>query len=133
VSSKASDDTGVGPLHGLLRQLLGDFSGMVGARVELLSLELRLASRALGTILALLAGAALMGFTAWIALWIALAHWALEAGLAWGWVAAGVVLANTAAAVAAVLRARRLFPLLGLPATVRRLSAPPLPAKAGEP
>jgi hypothetical protein len=132
VSAKAPDAAGLGLLHGLLRQLLGDFSGVVGARVELLSLELRLASRALGTILALLAGAALLGFTAWIALWIALAHWALEAGVAWGWVAAGVVLANAGAASAAALRARRLFPLLGLPATVRRLSAPPLPARTGE-
>lgn len=124
MSAKAPEAAGLGPLHALLRQLLGDFSGIVGARVQLLSLELQLASRALGTIVALLAAAALMAFTAWIALWIGLAHWAIEAGLAWGWVAAAVVLANAAAAAAAVLRARRLFPLLGLPATVRHLSAP---------
>ena len=121
---EAPEAPSLGPLHALLRQLLGDLSGMVGARVELLSLELQLASRAFGTIVALLAAAALMAFTAWIALWIALAHWAIEAGLAWGWVATVIVLANAAAASAAVLRARRLFPLLGLPATVRRLSAP---------
>lgn len=124
MSAKAPEAPSLGPLHALLRQLLGDISGMVGARVELLSLELQLASRALGTIVALLAAAALTAFTAWIALWIALAHWAIDAGFSWGWVAAAVVLVNAAAAVAAALRARRLFPLLGLPATVRRLSAP---------
>jgi hypothetical protein len=52
-------------LQGLLREL----TGLVSDRVELLSLELQRAGQVLAQIVALIVGAAILGMTAWLALW----------------------------------------------------------------
>ncbi len=109
----------------LLGDLLDELPGVVGDRVHLLTLELRRATQALSGILVLGLAAALLGITAWLALWIGMAAAAIAWGLHWGWVAAGVVALNLLLAALAVQRLRALVPLMGLPATVRRLTQRP--------
>jgi uncharacterized membrane protein YqjE len=123
IGDRAADDS-AGPLHTRLRALLGALSGMVGDRVLLFSLELQLAGKAFALILILLAGAAVAALTAWIALWLALAAWIMHNGWGWGWAALVVIAVNAAGAAFGVLKARSLFKLLTLPATLRHLTVP---------
>ena len=74
---------------------------------------------------ALVAVAAMLLCTAWIALWIGLAAAAVQAGVPWGWVLFAVLAINIGAAAYALVRAKSLTHLLTLPATVRRLTVTP--------
>lgn len=122
----ASDGHGAARLSlpGLLRDLVGELPGLVSDRVQLLSLEVSRAGQALAQIVALALAIALLVATAWIALWVGAAALLLAWGLALGWVVAVVLALNLAAAWWAAHRMRRLTPLLGLPASVRRLTVP---------
>jgi len=107
----------------LLREILRELHGVVSDRVELLSLELQRARGALAQIVALLVAVAILGVTAWIAGWGAVALALIEGtGLHWGWALAIVLAVNAAAAWIAVARVRTLFPRLTLPATRRQLT-----------
>lgn len=113
---------GGGSLHGRLRGLMSALGGMLGDRVLLLSLELRLAGRALGTIVALGVVAAVATLTAWLGLWLAVGTWIVETGGSHALAAAIVIVANGGLAAWCVFKARRLVKLLTLPATLRTLT-----------
>ena len=106
----------------LVQSLLHEVPGLISDRVELLSLELGRAGAALAKIAVLTVAAAILGITAWAALWAGVVmgllalgwHWALALGL--------VVVANVGAVVWAALQIRQLSALLKLPATQRHLT-----------
>ncbi len=102
--------------------LFADLPGLLTDRVQLLSLELRRASNALGQMVALGLLAAILFATAWITLWVGLAAAFLAVGLAWPWIVLLVLFVNLTAAIWAVLRVKALAPNLALPATLRRLT-----------
>jgi uncharacterized membrane protein YqjE len=106
----------------LVRDVLHDLPGLIGDRVELFSLELHRAGLALLKVLAMTVAAAILGVTAWLAVWSILVGLLMAAG--WHWAAANglVVLINIAAAAYALVRARRLMSHLSLPATRQHLS-----------
>lgn len=116
----AADDGG--SLHGRLRAMLSSLGGMLGDRVLLLSLELRLAGRALGTIVALGVGAAVAALTAWLGLWLALGAWIVDTGGSHAVAALVVIVANGVLAAICLVKARGLVKLLTLPATLRALT-----------
>lgn len=107
----------------------GDLVGMLSDRVHLFSLELQQAARALAQMVALTMLAVAFGATAWVALWVWLAAALLDAGLAAIWVMLIVAGLNVAAAGLAVHRALARARLIGLPATVRRLTRAHRPAQ----
>jgi ABC-type protease/lipase transport system fused ATPase/permease subunit len=125
-----------------LKGLWQELPGLVSDRVELLSLELNRAGLALAQIAALVVAAAILGVTAWLALWGMVVALLVMAGLHW-LVALGLALvANLLAAWWAVARARSLLPKLKLPATRRHLMlspstkpppVPPVPTPRHEP
>jgi hypothetical protein len=106
----------------LVQGLLHEVPGLISDRVELLSLELSRAGAALGKIVALTVAVAILGITAWTALWVGVVMGLLA--LDWHWAAAlGVVVLGNAGALAwALLQMRRLAGLLKLPATRRHLT-----------
>ena len=89
---------------------------------------------ALAQLVALAVAAAILLVTAWLALWVGIAGALISLGLPWGWALLLVIAVNVGAALAAVARGRNLLALLGLPATVRRLSVkhPDAPSGAAE-
>lgn len=109
-------------LLGLVQSLLHEVPGLISDRVELLSLELGRAGEALAKIVALTVAVAILGITAWAALWVGVVmgllaldwHWALALGV--------VIVANVGAIVWAAFQMRRLAGLLKLPATRRHLT-----------
>ena len=103
--------------------LLQELPGLVSDRVRLLALELRRAGIALAQIIALAVASAILLITAWLAMWAGVAAAGIAAGIPWGWVFLLVLAINLGAAFLALKRARTLLALLGLPATVRRLTA----------
>ena len=105
-----------------LQDLARELPGLVSDRVELLSLELHRAGLALAQIVALIVAAAILGVTAWLALFGAAVGAMVAAGLPWAGALAIVMLVNLALGWAAVARARTLAPLLRLPATQRHLT-----------
>lgn len=115
-------DAGGGSLHGRLRGMISALGGMFGDRVLLLSLELRLAGRALGTIVALGVGAAVAALTAWLGLWLAIGTWIVSAGGSHAVAALVVIVANGIVAALCLVKARALLKLLTLPATLRALT-----------
>ncbi|MDP2263860.1 MAG: phage holin family protein [Hydrogenophaga sp.] len=125
-----------------LKGLWQELPGLVSDRVELLSLELNRAGLALAQIAALVVAAAILGVTAWLALWGMVVALLVMAGLHW-LVALGLALvANLLAAWWAVSRARSLLPKLKLPATRRHMMlspstkpppVPPVPTPRHEP
>lgn len=123
----AAGDGAAGGLLQSLQALLGELPGLVSDRVRLASLELRRAGAALAQVVALAVAAALLLITAWLAIWVGLASAAIGAGIPWGWVLLLILAINLGAAWLAVQRARALLALLGLPATVRRLTIAPSP------
>jgi hypothetical protein len=106
----------------LARGVLHDLPGLIGDRVELLSLELHRAGLALVKVLALTVVAAILGVTAWLAMWSILVGVLMAVG--WHWAAANglVALINIGAAAWAVMRVRRLMTHLSLPATRQHLT-----------
>jgi uncharacterized membrane protein YqjE len=111
----------------MLRGLVKDLPGLVSDRVHLLSLELRRAGIALGHMVVLGILAAMLGVTAWLALWIGLVAAALHFGMPWGWAWAIVMVLNLGGAFIAIKRVLALVGLLKLPATMRRFTVPPPP------
>jgi uncharacterized membrane protein YqjE len=111
-----------GGLFASLQSLLQELPGLVSDRVTLASLELRRAGHALVQMLMLAVAAAILGVTAWLALWVGVGAALIDAGLGWGWALLIIVALNVGAAFFAVKRALALVSLLGLPATVRRLT-----------
>ena len=109
-------------LLGLVQDLLHEVPGLISDRVELLALELGRAGAALAKIAALTLAAAILGITAWAALWVGVVMGLLA--LDWHWaVALGVVILVNAAAVAwALVQVKHLAGLLRLPATRRHLT-----------
>jgi len=103
-----------------------DMPGIVSDRVHLFALELQRARQSLAVIVATLAGAAVLLFTGWLALWFGLAAIAVDAGLALPWVVGIAVLSNFAFAGLALWRAFALLPTLAFPATMRRLTLAPV-------
>lgn len=116
-----------------LASLFDDLPGMVSDRVQLLALEAHRARLAATQALAYALGAALLGATAWLALWLGIVAAALESGVPWEWAVAAVVLINGGLACWAALRALGLLRSVGLPATLRRLTLPGDPAQGDEP
>lgn len=110
-----------------LRALWRELPGLLSDRVELLSLELQRAARSLAEIVALIVGMAILGVTAWLALWAALVGLLVRAGLP---LTAALLLAivfNVGVILLALRRVRRLLPRLSLPATRRHLMVSPDP------
>ena len=102
--------------------LLQDLPGMLTDRVHLLALELRRATSALAQMIALVLVAAILGATAWIALWVGFVAALMAVGFGWGWAVLVVLLVNLGVAGWALARVKALAPLLALPATLRRLT-----------
>jgi len=114
-------------LMGTLRDLWKELPGLLNDRVELLSLELQRAAAALVQVVVLIVAAAILGVTAWLVLWGAIVLALVAAGLHPTLALAAALLVNIAAAAWAVARARRLLPMLRLPATRRHLMIGPSP------
>jgi len=108
-----------------LQSVLQELPGLVSDRVELFSLELVRAGRALAQILMLVVAAAVLAVTGWLALWAGITVALLEAGLHWAAALAVVLVLNLLAALLALRRVRGLMPLLRLPGTRRHLTLSP--------
>ena len=120
-----TDAPAAGPQEPLLqfaRGLLRELPGLIGDRVELASLELRRAGEALVRITMLVVVAAILGVTAWLALWTVMVGLLVQLGLHPLAALALAAVANIVVAAWAVHRARALLRLLSLPATRRHLS-----------
>ena len=122
--SASTDTPDAAPPASLTSQvqaLLKDLPGLFSDRVELLSLELQRAARALAQIVVLMVAVAILGVTAWLLLWAGAIRLLMAAGLTLeGALAVGLVLNGVVMALA-VQRMRRLLPRLALPATRRHL------------
>ena len=114
-------------LFDTLQSLVQDLPGLVSDRVDLLSLELRRAGRALAQIVVLVVAGAILGITAWLVLWGAIVVGLVALGMPLASTLFLVVAINVGAAVWALRRARKLVPSLGLPATRRHLRVSPSP------
>lgn len=108
-------------LSASLHTLWRDLQGLVGDRVDLLSLELHRAGLAAARILLWMVATAILGVTAWLALCGGVALLLLQQGMPGGGVLLLLMLANLLAAWIALNRARALAPQLALPATRRHL------------
>lgn len=104
-----------------------ELPGLLSDRVELLTLELERAGRALAEMVLLLLAAAVLAVTAWLVLWAGIAALLLAFGLPLAAALLLVLLVNVLAAMLAVSRAKRLLPRIGLPATRRHLVPSPSP------
>lgn len=111
-----------------LSDLLRELPGLVSDRLHLFSLELKRTGVATVHIVALGLGAAILLATAWLALWAGVVVGLMQSGVHWAFAFGLVLLANGGGAAWAVLRIKRLAPLLGMPATLRHLSFAPAPA-----
>jgi hypothetical protein len=110
-----------------LRELWQELPGLVNDRVELFALELERAGGALARIVMLVVAAAILGVTAWLVLWGGVVMALVAAGIHMALALALALLANVIAALWALAYARRLIPLLRLPATRRHLMIGPAP------
>lgn len=119
-----------------VQALLHELPGLVSDRIELLSLELQRAGRALAQIVALIVAAAILAVTAWLALWAGVMVALISAGLHWAAASLLVLVVNLGACAWAVARVRALAPLLQLPATRRHLTVrraePPAPGPTAD-
>lgn len=112
-------------LFAQLQELLHELPGLVSDRVELASLELRRAGLALARMVVLVVAAAILGVTAWLALWAVLVGLLVQAGMHWAVALLIAIAVNAGVAAWAVQRARGMAGLLGLPATRRHLTVSP--------
>lgn len=110
-----------------LRSLARDLPQLFSDRIDLLSLELRRAGRALLQIVVLIVAAAILGITAWLVLWAAIVAGLVELGMPLPVALLLAVAMNVGAATWAAMRVRKLIPSLGLPATRRHLMVSPSP------
>lgn len=99
--------------------------GLLNDRIELLSLELQRAAAALAQTVLLIVVSGILGVTAWLLLWAVIVGALVDAGWNSALALSAAMGVNLAAAASAALRARRLLPLLRLPATRRHLMINP--------
>lgn len=130
--STDADDPG-GSLTGTLQALLHELPGLVSDRVELFALELGRAASALARLLAWVVAMAILGVTAWLALWSAVVIALVQAGWHWALALAAVMVANLAAVAFAATRVRGLAGRVSLPATRRHLTLARRADTDGEP
>lgn len=121
-SGPGGADAPPGPLLDMLQGLWRDLPGLVSDRVQLLALELRRAGVALSRIVMLIVATAILGVTAWVALWGSVVGGLAALGLHWVLALLAVFLVNLAGAAVAVARMRALAAWLQLPATLRHLT-----------
>ena len=114
-----------------LQSLLRELPGLISDRVELFALELGRAGSALARIVAWVVAIAILGVTAWIALWAGVVIALIGLGLHWALALLPVLLINLGAVAFAVSRVQHLVTRLSLPATRRQLTMPPRAAPAG--
>jgi uncharacterized membrane protein YqjE len=107
----------------LLNRLAVDLVGQLSGRVHLLALELKRARQALLHIAVMAVLVAILGASAWIALWVVGVTLAIKGGLSWLGASILVLTLNLLGAWLAFRRARALVVHLALPATVRQLTA----------
>lgn len=131
-SADAPDDAPAS-LTRQLRALLKDLPGLFSDRVELLSLEMQRAARALAQIVALLVAVAVLGVTAWLLLCAGAIRLLMMAGLTLEGALLVALLVNGLVIVLTLQRMRRLLPRLSLPATRRHLVPAAEPEKADDP
>lgn len=127
--SAAQEATGERPegFFESLQSLVKELPALVSDRVDLLSLELQRAGRALTQIVVLVVAGAILGITAWLVLWAAIVVALVSLGMPLAVTLFVVLAINVGAAVWALMRVRRLVPSLGLPATRRHLMVSPSP------
>jgi len=119
-------------LFDTLQAVWSDLPGLVSDRVQLLELELRRAGQALARIVMLIVASAILGVTAWVALWGSVVGALAALGLHWAVALGAVFLVNLAGAVLVVARMRALATWLQLPATLRHLTIHPAPPPSTE-
>ena len=107
-----------------LQALWRDLPGLVSDRLELFTLELQRAARALAEIVALGVAVAILGVTAWLLLWVGALRLLVLAGLPLEGGLLVALLVNGLVIVLALRRVRALLPRLKLPATRRHLVPP---------
>lgn len=117
-----SADAAAPSLIASVQSLLHELPGLVSDRVELLSLELHRAGLALAMIAVLGVAAAILGATAWLALWAVIVAGLVALDMPLLAALGLVLLLNIGAAVFAVVRIQALLKRLTLPATKRHLT-----------
>ena len=110
-----------------LQSIIKELPALVSDRVDLLSLELQRAGKALTQIVVLIVAGTILGITAWLVLWSAIVVGLVSLGMPLAVTLFLVLAINIGAAVWALMRVRKLVPLLGLPATRRHLMVTPSP------
>lgn len=110
-----------------LQSIIKELPALVSDRVDLLSLELQRAGKALTQIVVLIVAGTILGITAWLVLWSAIVVGLVSLGMPLATTLFLVLAINIGAAVWALMRVRKLVPLLGLPATRRHLMVTPSP------
>lgn len=118
-----------------LKSIWRELPGLVSDRVELLSLELHRAGQALLQIVVLGMTLGALGLTAWLILWGLVITGLTQAGVNGMVVLLGALTVHVLLGAWVVHRVKKLLPMLGLPATRRRLmfSSSPAPAPAQTP
>jgi hypothetical protein len=119
--SAARTESFIDALHSLLQEL----PGLVSDRVELFALELGRAGSALARIVAWVVAIAILGVTAWLALWAGVVIALVGLGLHWTLALLPVLLINLVAVMLALKRVQYLVTRLSLPATRRHLTLSP--------
>ncbi len=133
--AEARDGDGAGRPESFLdalQSLLRELPGLVSDRVELFALELGRAGSALAHIVAWVVVIAILGVTAWLALWAGVVIALIGLGLHWALALLPVLLINLGAVGLGVSRVQHLVTRLSLPATRRHLTMPPRTAPEGQ-
>jgi len=115
-----------------LQSLLRELPGLISDRVELFALELGRAGSALAHIVAWVVAIAILGITAWLALWAGVVIALVGLGLHWALALLPVLLINLGAIAFAVSRVKQLVTRLSLPATRRHLTMQARAAPVGQ-
>jgi hypothetical protein len=116
------DDAAGESLLDSLQALLHELPGLISDRVELFALELARAGRALARIVAWLVAIAIVGVTAWLALWAGVVVGFIQLGLHWALALLIVLAINLVAVIVGLKQVRGLATRLSLPATRRHLT-----------
>lgn len=116
-----------------ISSLWRDLPGLFNDRVELLSLEMQRAGIALVQIVMLIVVIAILGVTAWLALWASVIIGLVALGLPVALALLVGLLLNAVAAAVALSRVRGLLPMLKFSATRRHLKFSPPGAPQTEP
>lgn len=122
VEQDSPEGTGSESLVDSLQGLMHELPGLISDRVELFALELGRAGSALARIVAWVVAIAILGITAWLALWAGLVVALIGLGLHWSLALLPVLLINLVAVLLALGQVRHLVTRLSLPATRRHLT-----------